>query len=213
MKEQLLTHIFNYPVIPVFYHDDVQICKQIMKACYDGGIRTFEFVNRGTAAKSNFAELLVYRNTEFPDLKLGIGTILDAQTAEDFVALGTDFLVSPIFNSSIAEVANKHQLLWIPGCMTPSEIAQAQEADCTFIKLFPGETLGPSFLKSIKPLFPKLKFMPTGGVDMTEDNIRTWFKAGVSAVGLGSKLFSQSDVGYDYAQIQANCTKLLSWTK
>jgi len=211
MKTKLINYIAQHPIIPVFYHDDLEICQEIMKACYAGGIRVFEFVNRGQNAQANFKALLAYKERNFPELKLGIGTILKAQQAEEFLQLGAEFLVSPIVNKSIAKVAEDKQTLWIPGCMTPTEIATAEELGCTFIKLFPGDTLGPGYLKSIRPLFSDIKFMPTGGVDVSEDNIQSWFSAGVMAVGLGSKLFTKTADQYDYAQITQACAALLKW--
>ncbi|MFZ4262578.1 bifunctional 4-hydroxy-2-oxoglutarate aldolase/2-dehydro-3-deoxy-phosphogluconate aldolase [Sphingobacterium sp. HJSM2_6] len=213
MNDQLIQHIEQYPVIPVFYHDDVEVCKQILKTVYEGGIQVFEFVHRGSAAEKNFKELLAFKATRFPDMKLGIGTIMNADLANTYINLGAEFLVSPIFSEPIAEIANKNNILWIPGCMTPSEIAQAQHAQCAFIKLFPGDSLGPNFLKSIKTVFPNLKFMPTGGVEVSESNIKEWFNAGVSSVGLGSKLFVKSNDEYNYAAIRENCSKLLKWAK
>ncbi len=213
MKNQILDTIAAYPVIPVFYHDDVETCINVLKACYEGGIRVFEFVNRGAAAVENFKALMAYKVEHFPDLKLGIGTILDTEAADEFLKLGTEFLVSPIFTEKLAQLAKEKDIFWIPGCMTPSEIAAAMHAGCGFIKLFPGETLGTGFLKSIKPLFPNVKFMPTGGVEVKVQNIEQWFEAGVSAVGLGSKLFVKNENGYDYEAITTNCNKLLSWTK
>lgn len=212
-KEEIIQKIEAYPVIPVFYHDDLETCKQVLKACYNGGIRVFEFVNRGPQAEPNFKALYEYKQQEMPDLTLGIGTIMDTDAAERFLALGAEFLVSPIFIASIAKVAEANHCLWIPGCMTPTEIANAMFAGCNFVKLFPGETLGTGFLKGIKPLFPSMKFMPTGGVDVAEDNIKSWFAAGVSSVGMGSKLFKQQDGQYNLADIAANCEKVLAWAK
>lgn len=213
MKEQLIEQILETPVLPVFYDADLEICLQVLKSCYAGGIRVFEFVNRGEAAEQNFNALKAYKEEFFPDLKLGIGTIMTAEDADRFILLGADFLVSPIFSKSIALRAHEHNILWIPGCMTPSEIANAQAVGCTFVKLFPGETLGPGFLKSIKPVFPKLKFMPTGGVDCSEESINKWFEAGVSAVGLGSKLFTKENGQYQFQKIIENSEKLLKWVK
>ena len=212
MKNQIIDQIVQSPVIPVFYDAEINTCIKILTSCYQGGIRVFEFVNRGPEAEKNFKELLDYRDKNFKDLKLGIGTIMNAEQAKLFSEMGADFLVSPIFSDSIAS-AIKDGMLWIPGCMTPSEIAAAQNVGCTFVKLFPGETLGPGFLKSIKPIFPKLKFMPTGGVDCTEDSIDKWFDAGVSAVGLGSKLFVKIDGKYQYGAISENCDNLLNWAR
>ncbi|WP_312139566.1 bifunctional 4-hydroxy-2-oxoglutarate aldolase/2-dehydro-3-deoxy-phosphogluconate aldolase [Sphingobacterium sp.] len=209
--DQIIEKIKTYPVIPVFYHDDVEVCKQVLKACYDGGIRVFEFVNRGKNAEANFKALVDYKKDAMPELTLGIGTILDPATAESFLALGTEFLVSPIFVAELAEIAKANNCLWIPGCMTPTEIANAMFAGCGFVKLFPGETLGTGFLKGIKPLFPTMKFMPTGGVDVEESNIKNWFAAGVTSVGMGSKLFKQQDGEYNLEEISANCRKVLGW--
>ena len=210
-NDQIIEKIKAYPVIPVFYHDDVEVCKQVLKACYDGGIRVFEFVNRGENAEANFKALVDYKKEAMPELTLGIGTILDRAAAESCLALGTEFLVSPIFVAELAETAKANNCLWIPGCMTPTEIANAMFAGCGFVKLFPGETLGTGFLKGIKPLFPNMKFMPTGGVDVEENNIKNWFAAGVTSVGMGSKLFKQQDGQYNLEEISANCRKVLGW--
>jgi 2-dehydro-3-deoxyphosphogluconate aldolase/(4S)-4-hydroxy-2-oxoglutarate aldolase len=129
---------------------------------------------------------------ELPGLLLGIGTIKNAEQAEQFVAAGADFLISPLVNPEVAAVAGKHDLLWIPGCMTPTEIYNAQQLGAAFVKLFPANVLGPGFVSAVKDLFPGLQMMPTGGVDMDQDNISSWFKAGVSAVGMGSKLITKN---------------------
>ncbi|WP_400262118.1 bifunctional 4-hydroxy-2-oxoglutarate aldolase/2-dehydro-3-deoxy-phosphogluconate aldolase [Sphingobacterium sp. SG20118] len=186
----ILSNIENAPIIPVYYHDDINQCIQILEACYAGGIRVFEFVNRGPEAYTNFKSLLTYRDTHFKDLKLGIGTIKSKQQAIDFINIGAEFIVSPIIKPEIAEVTLKNNILWIPGCMTPTEIAVAEELGAPLVKLFPGDALGANFLRSIKPLFQSLKFMPTGGVSLDEENLTDWFSAGVTAVGMGSKLFS-----------------------
>ncbi|MBE8715519.1 bifunctional 4-hydroxy-2-oxoglutarate aldolase/2-dehydro-3-deoxy-phosphogluconate aldolase [Sphingobacterium hungaricum] len=210
MKE-VLDKIEQYPIIPVFYDDDVQKCKDVLKACYNGGIRVFEFVNRGSEAKENFKALIHYKNEFFPDLKLGIGTIKTAQQAGEFIELGAEFIVSPILNEEIASITVEKNILWIPGCMTPTEIAKAEQLHVPLVKLFPGDTLGPKFLKAIKPLFPNVKFMPTGGVDVEANNIKNWFEAGVFSVGLGSKLFQKPEYAEDYDWLEANVKLLFSW--
>jgi len=205
-----LQTIQEHPVIPVFYHQDPQTCVDVLTACYNGGIRVFEFTNRGEHAAHNFKVLLDHRNAHFPDLKLGIGTIKTSAQAEDYLNIGADFIVSPIVKSEIAKVSSDHSTLWIPGCMTPTEINYAEELGAPLIKLFPGDTLGPGFLKAIKPLFPALKFMPTGGVDLDKNNIDGWLNAGVSALGFGSKLFNHTetpDVGYDW--LSERCRSLI----
>ncbi len=210
-----LQTIQEHPVIPVFYHQDPQVCVDVLTACYDGGIRVFEFTNRGEHATHNFKILLDHRNAHFPDLKLGIGTIKTSAQAEDYLNIGADFIVSPIVKSEIAKVSSDHNILWIPGCMTPTEINYAEELGAPLIKLFPGDTLGPGFLKAIKPLFPTLKFMPTGGVDLDKDNIDGWLNAGVSALGLVPNCLTMretSGAGYGLAQrkmqiLNKNCKR------
>ena len=209
----ILETIHTYPVIPVYYNDDADTCIDVLKQCYAGGIRVFEFVNRGEKALENFKKLLEYKNQHLPDLKLGIGTIKTAQQAKDFAEAGTEFLVSPIVKVEIAAIAKKYAVEWIPGCMTPTEIALAEELDAKLVKLFPGDTLGPNFLKAIKPLFPNLKFMPTGGVDTTEESIKSWKQAGVFSVGLGSKLFAVPKVASTDNWLAERCKQLLEWAK
>ncbi|WP_316788573.1 bifunctional 4-hydroxy-2-oxoglutarate aldolase/2-dehydro-3-deoxy-phosphogluconate aldolase [Pedobacter frigoris] len=209
MKINTLSHIEQYPVIPVYYHEDPEICKAIVKACYDGGIRVFEFTNRGENALDNFKILLEYRNEHFKDLQLGIGTIKNIQQAQAYLDLGADFLVSPIVKEDIARLASSNNTLWIPGCMTPTEINFAEELGASLVKLFPGDTLGPGFLKAIKPLFPKLKFMPTGGVDVNKENIDQWLSAGVTSLGFGSKLFLKPAGVSGYEWLTENCRLLI----
>lgn len=211
MKTNTLAHIQQHPIIPVFYHENEEECKAVVKACYDGGIRVFEFTNRGAKAPENFKALLEYRDQHFPDLQLGIGTIKNVAQAQQYLALGADFLVSPIVKEDIAKLAQENGVLWIPGCMTPTEISFAEELGASLIKLFPGDTLGPGFLKAIKPLFPALKFMPTGGVDVTKENIDNWLNAGVSALGFGSKLFLKPEGSVGYQWLSEGCRKLVGF--
>lgn len=209
-KTNTLLKIREYPVIPVFYHQDAQTCLDILKASYDGGIRVFEFTNRGEQATHNFKVLLDYRNEHLPDLVLGIGTIKTSGQAEDYINIGADFIVSPIVKPEVAKVSSEHSILWIPGCMTPTEISLAEELGASLIKLFPGDTLGPGFLKAIKPLFPGLLFMPTGGVDLNEENINSWLNAGVSALGFGSKLFNHAETTNEgYFWLSERCKSLM----
>lgn len=195
-----LEHIINYPVLPVYYNDDIQTCTEVVNACYQGGIRVFEFVNRGDKAPENFSQLLSFQKENWPGLLLGIGTIKSAAMASAYVAMGAEFIVSPVVKAEIAEVTLEKNILWVPGCMTPTEISLAEDLGAPLVKLFPGDTLGTGFLKGIKPLFPAMRFMPTGGVNPTEESISGWFDAGVSAVGLGSKLFTKPEgaTGYDW---------------
>lgn len=178
-------------MLPLFYHDDAKVCVEITKALYAAGIRCIEFTNRGANAFSNFTQLLQLRDQSLPGLLLGIGTIKSSEDANKFIDAGADFLISPIFESSIADVAYMNKILWIPGCMTPTEIHTAQMAGCTMIKLFPGNLLKPSYVEAILPLFSGLDFLVTGGVDTTKESIESWFTAGVTGVGMGSKLISK----------------------
>ncbi|RFS24675.1 bifunctional 4-hydroxy-2-oxoglutarate aldolase/2-dehydro-3-deoxy-phosphogluconate aldolase [Chitinophaga silvatica] len=179
-------------IIPVFYHDDADVCLAVMQACYDGGLRVFEFTSRGANARKNFTILREKKLASMPDLYLGIGTIKQAEDAAIYSGLGADFIVSPIIDPATAEYCRSARLLWIPGCMTPTEISLAEKQGAKLIKLFPGNVLGPGYVKAIKPLFPNLKFMPTGGVEPTEDSIASWLETGVVCVGMGSNLLSKT---------------------
>jgi 2-dehydro-3-deoxyphosphogluconate aldolase/(4S)-4-hydroxy-2-oxoglutarate aldolase len=201
--------IQDYPVIPVYYNEDAQTCIEVLKASYAGGIRVFEFTNRGGNAPENFKALLAYRNEYFADMQLGIGTIKTVEQAEAYIKLGADFIVSPIVKADLAKVCADNNVLWVPGCMTPTEINLAEELGAPLVKLFPGDTLGIGFLKAIKPLFPNLKFMPTGGVDVNKENIDSWLNAGVTALGFGSKLFQQPDNANGYNWLTERCQLLI----
>ncbi|MVN20071.1 bifunctional 4-hydroxy-2-oxoglutarate aldolase/2-dehydro-3-deoxy-phosphogluconate aldolase [Mucilaginibacter arboris] len=190
-KEHSLNQILEQGTLPLFFYRDPEVSLEITRTIYKAGVRVFEYTNRGPEALENFKLLRELANEEMPDLELGIGTIKSVKEAEDFLKAGADFLVSPIVNPKVGQMALEAELLWIPGCMTPTEIFLAQENSAALIKLFPANILGEAFLTSIKELFPGQLFIPTGGVDLTKENISGWFKAGVSAVGLGSKLISK----------------------
>lgn len=179
-------------IIPVFYHDDAAICLDVLQACYDGGLRVFEFTSRGENARKNFAALRDRKVASMPDLYLGIGTIKNAADAAVYAGMGADFIVCPVTDPETAAYCQSAPITWIPGCMTPSEIAVAEKNGAQLVKLFPGNVLGPGYVKSIKPLFPQLKFMPTGGVEPTQISMDAWFDAGVVCVGMGSNLLSKS---------------------
>jgi len=201
--------IQDYPVIPVYYNEDAQTCIDVLKATYAGGIRVFEFTNRGGNAPENFKALLAYRDEHFADMQLGIGTIKTVEQAESYIKLGADFIVSPIVRADLAKICAANNILWVPGCMTPTEINLAEELGAPLVKLFPGDTLGIGFLKAIKPLFPNLKFMPTGGVDVNKENIDSWLNAGVTALGFGSKLFQQPENTSNYDWLTERCQLLI----
>jgi 2-dehydro-3-deoxyphosphogluconate aldolase / (4S)-4-hydroxy-2-oxoglutarate aldolase len=178
-------------LLPLFYHNDTAVCIETVKSLYEAGVRCIEFINRGNKALENFMQLVKERNNSMKELLLGIGTIKNGDEATAFINAGADFLVSPVFDSSVCDVAYLNKVLWIPGCMTPTEIHAAEKARCSLIKLFPGNVLGPGFVEAIKPLFTGLDFIVTGGVDTTKENIKAWFKSGVSGVGMGSKLITK----------------------
>lgn len=209
----ILNHIQNYPIIPVYYNDDANKCISIVQACYEGGIRTFEFTNRGKKAIDNFKALVDYRDKHLPELYLGIGTIKTPEEAQEYIKLGADFIVSPVVNPAIAEFTLEKDILWIPGCMTPTEVSIAENAGAPLIKLFPGSIIGPDFLKNIKPLFPSLLFMPTGGIGLEKESLDAWFSKGAVAVGLGSNLFqapSDSSTPDNYEWLVRRCQEIFN---
>lgn len=201
-------------VIPVFYHDDAAVCSEVLQACYDAGLRVFEFTNRGENARRNFAIMQEKKQSTMPDMYLGIGTIKHAEEVKTFTDMGADFIVSPIIDVHIADSCRKENILWIPGCMTPTEIAVAEKQQAPLTKLFPGNILGPGFVKAIKPLFPKMKFMPTGGVEPTKESIQSWLDAGVVCVGMGSNLLSKELIEKkDWSALGVQLSRLVNIVK
>lgn len=190
-KDMILAAIRERGVLPLYFHKDKEVSKKVLKALYDAGIRTIEYTNRGEAALENFQLLRQACDEEFKGMYLGAGTITDAGSAEKFVDAGVDFMVCPGLVQQVAATAAEQNILWVPGCMTPSEIIAADHLGAQLIKLFPGNLLGPSFVSAIRPVFRHLSFMPTGGADVTAENLEGWFNAGVCAVGMGSKLISK----------------------
>lgn len=177
-------------VIPVFYHADAELCKEILKASYAAGIRVFEFTNRGDFAHEVFGTLNKWAAKELPELMLGVGSVVDAPTAALYIQLGTAFVVSPLLNEEMAPVCNRRKILWAPGCGSLSEIGRAEELGAEIVKIFPGSSVGgPEFVKAVKGPCPWSSIMPTGGVEPTEESLKAWFKAGVTCVGMGSNLF------------------------
>ncbi|MCJ8209181.1 bifunctional 4-hydroxy-2-oxoglutarate aldolase/2-dehydro-3-deoxy-phosphogluconate aldolase [Mucilaginibacter sp. RS28] len=191
-KQDVLDCIITQGMLPLFFYKDKEVSLDVTRTLYKAGVRVIEYTNRGEAALENFKALKKLQQEEMPDMLLGIGTIKTAKDAENFVDAGADFLIQPIVNPEVAAIAAKNNMLWIPGCMTPTEIFTAQQNGAALIKIFPANILGPAFLQAIRELFPGQLFMPTGGVEMNLDNITTWFHAGVCAVGMGSKLISKS---------------------
>lgn len=209
--QKITETIVQQGILPLYFNSDETVTIEVLRAIYRAGIKAVEYTSRGETAFSNFAKMVEVRNAEMPDLLLGIGTIKNLQQAEEYFAVGADFFISPGFVPEVAEYLKNKEILYSPGCMTPTEIIAAENAGIHFIKLFPGNMLGPDFLSGIKDVFPNLRFMPTGGVDTTAENIGGWFKAGVSAVGMGSKLISkQLMADKDYATIESETKAVLS---
>ena len=190
-KDVLLQLIPEQGILPLYFYKDTEVSLQVLKALYRAGIRTVEYTNRGEAALRNFKKMRELCDAEFKDMYLGIGTIKNGQMAQTFIDAGANFIICPGLVEDVATICDRSNMLWVPGCMTPSEIIRAETLGAKMIKLFPGNILGPEFMSAIKALFPDLLFMPTGGVDLDKDNIAKWLKAGVCAVGMGSKLVSK----------------------
>ena len=191
-KEEILNAIIQQGVLPLYFHPEAEVSIQIMKSLYDAGIRVIEYTNRGKAALENLKKLKGAVKKDCKGMILGLGTVTDGNTAERALDAGADFLISPGFVKEVLAVSRRHEVLWIPGCMTPTELIRVSQSDIRLVKLFPGNLLGPEFVLSVKELFPDLLFMPTGGVEPKTDNLTAWFNAGVSAVGMGSKLLTKS---------------------
>ncbi|AXT51597.1 bifunctional 4-hydroxy-2-oxoglutarate aldolase/2-dehydro-3-deoxy-phosphogluconate aldolase [Aquimarina sp. BL5] len=180
-------------LIPVFNHSDISIAKEVLDASYQAGIRVFEFTNRDTKALNVFIELRKYAS-KYDDLILGIGTIFTKTQSERFLNAGADFIVSPALIHEVADFCNKKEIVWIPGCATITEVYTAHRLGAQLIKAFPGNILGPNFIKAVKTVLPQVKIMPTGGVEPTLENLKLWFNSDVSCVGMGSQLFNKNDI-------------------
>ncbi|MBO2543184.1 bifunctional 4-hydroxy-2-oxoglutarate aldolase/2-dehydro-3-deoxy-phosphogluconate aldolase [Salegentibacter sp. BDJ18] len=190
-------------IVPVFYHKNLEVCKEVIKACYDGGARVFEFTNRGDFAHEVFGELNKYVSQELDGMILGVGSVIDAGTTSLYLQLGANFIVSPIVHVEMARTCNRRKVAWMPGCGSVTEISFAQELGAEVVKIFPGAQVGgPSFVKAVKGPLPWSSIMPTGGVSPSKENLKEWFDSGVHCVGIGSKLFQQhTDGTFDYTEI------------
>ena len=177
-------------MLPLYYHPDAAVCVALMQHLYKAGVRLIEFTNRGEHALENFKQMKA-AGESLEGLYIGIGTIKDEAAAESFIEAGADFLISPALAEAVYDAAYSNKILWIPGCMTPTEILKAESMGINLVKLFPGNVLGPGYVSAIKDLFPNMMFMPTGGVETTHENLSEWFGSGVIAVGMGSKLITK----------------------
>ncbi|MCR5561134.1 MAG: bifunctional 4-hydroxy-2-oxoglutarate aldolase/2-dehydro-3-deoxy-phosphogluconate aldolase [Bacteroidales bacterium] len=200
-------------IVPVFFDKDAAMAKKVVKACYDGGIRAFEFTNRGDGAHKVFEELVAFVRSECPEMALGAGTILDAPTAALYLQMGADFLLSPCMVEEVAVLANRRGVPYSPGCGTVTEIVRAMELGCDLVKVFPAGTVGgPAFVKNVLAPLPWAMIMATGAVEPTQENLSAWAESGVTAVGMGSKLFPKDLVASgDWSAVSALCRKCLGW--
>lgn len=187
-QQTTIQTILDYPLVPVFYNSNPDVSLGVFHACYEGGIRVFEFTNRGANALETFKSLKS-QLPNYPGYVIGAGTVFKDSDAEAFIEAGASFIVSPCFIETVSDVCYQHKIPYMPGCMTVKEVFYATEAGCEVIKVFPGEVLGTSFVKAVKAVLPNVKLMITGGVSATRESIKSWFDAGASAVGLGSQLF------------------------
>ncbi len=190
-------------MVPLFYHPDIELGKKVLSACYNGGARLLEFTNRGDYAHEVFRALNKFCEQELPEMIMGVGSVTDAGTASLYMQLGANFVVTPVLREDIAVVCNRKKVLWSPGCGPLTEIARAEELGCEIVKLFPGGIYGPDFVKAIKAPQPWTSVMPTGGVRPDQENLEAWFKAGVTCVGMGSKLMVKKEDGsFDLEKIE-----------
>ena len=213
-KLSVLSKMGRAPIVPVFYHSDATTACQVVKACYDGGVRAFEFTNRGDFAHEVFAAVVKYAATECPEMAVGVGSIVEPATAALYMQLGACFVVGPLFNPEVARICNRRGVPYTPGCGSVSEVGFAQEAGCDLCKVFPGDVLGPKFVKGLLAPMPWTKIMVTGGVEPTPENLKAWFSAGAYCVGMGSKLFPKDRIAaQDWAYITDSCRQALAATQ
>ena len=211
---QVVQQMEESGMVPLFYHQDIDVAKAVLKACYDGGARLMEFTSRGDFAIEIFNQLIKYAIAELPGMILGVGSVTDAAAASQYMLSGANFIVTPVFREDIAVVCNRRKVLWSPGCGSLTEIAQAEEMGCEVVKLFPGSTYGPGFVKAIKGPQPWTSIMPTGGVSTDKANLKGWFDAGVTCVGMGSQLISKDILANKaYDTLTANVKDALTLIK
>ena len=211
---EVATTMKEVGMIPLFFNNDIELSKKVLKACYDGGAKLLEFTARGDFAHEVFGDLIKYTVKELPGMIMGVGSVSDAAQASLFMSLGANFVVTPLLREDIARVCNRRKVLWSAGCGSLTEIARAEELGCEIVKLFPGDIYGPQFVKSVKGPQPWTSIMPTGGVSPTEENLKGWFDAGVTCVGMGSKLISKDiTANEDFVKLEMNVRKVLAIIK
>jgi 2-dehydro-3-deoxyphosphogluconate aldolase/(4S)-4-hydroxy-2-oxoglutarate aldolase len=212
---EVLNTIIDIGLVPVFYHADAEVTKNVLKACAEGGARVFEFTNRGDFAPEVFKELSQYLAKERPEIILGVGSVIDEPTAALYIAHGANFVVGPVLNEAVARLCNRRKVAYMPGCGSASEISYAEELGVEIVKVFPGSSVGgPAFVKAVLGPCPWTRIMPTGGVDATEESIKAWFEAGVACVGIGSKIMRKDLIAAgNWDEITRNVHQVLDWIK
>jgi 2-dehydro-3-deoxyphosphogluconate aldolase/(4S)-4-hydroxy-2-oxoglutarate aldolase len=215
LRLDVLTKIVDLGLVPVFYNGDVEVAKQIVAACSKGGAKVVEFTNRGDFAYQVFGELVKHFEKEDPEIILGVGSVCDPGTAALYINNGANFVVGPVLNPDVAKVCNRRKIAYSPGCGSASEISYAEELGVEIVKVFPGSSVGgPAFVKSVLGPNPWTRIMPTGGVDATRESIEGWFRAGVTCVGMGSKLVRKDLVAAgDFDAIAEKVAQVLAWIR
>lgn len=212
--KRVLKKIRQSGIMPVFFHEDPEVCKRVAKACYEGGLRVFEFTNGGARAEENYLVLRKYAQRYLPELYLGIGAVKNSGTVSTFMRYNPDFIVSPVIDSDMGKVCREGKVLWIPGCSSPTEIAMAERCGATLIKLFPGEILGTNYLRAIRPSFPDLQFIPAGGVEPTATTVLNWLSVGAPAVNMDDRLMTAEIIeNNDFTRLKDQVQKLSSTIK
>jgi len=214
LKHKVVGEILEIGLLPVFYNRDIKVSENIVRACADGGAKVIEFTNRGDLAYEVFSELVMWSKKESPEVILGAGTILDPATADLFINSGANFIVGPIFNPDVANICNRRKVVYIPGCMTPSEISTAEKAGVDIVKVFPGSVVGPEFIKAILGPCPWFRLMPSGGVEVNLQDISNWIRAGAATLNIGSNLLKKDLVkAGDFASIKKLVEQCIAWIK
>jgi 2-dehydro-3-deoxyphosphogluconate aldolase/(4S)-4-hydroxy-2-oxoglutarate aldolase len=214
MKYEVVTKILDIGLIPTFYEEDLEVAKKIVEACAEGGAKVVEFTNRGRLAYQVFSELVKWKDKEYPEVMLGVGTIIEPNMASLYINSGANFIVGPNFNPDVAKICNRYKIVYIPGCSTPTEISMAEEMGAEIIKIFPAEVLGPQFIKHILGPSPWTKMMPSGGIKATKEDIIKWIKAGAVAVNLGTDLIRKDLVkAGDFDAIKKKIEECIKWIR
>lgn len=213
-KLSVIGKMAKVPIVPVFYNSEENVAVQVVRACYDGGVRAFEFTNRGDGAHKVFASVLEYVRKECPEMAVGVGSVVEPSTAALYMQMGADFVVGPLLNIDVARCCNRRQILYIPGCGSVSEVGLAQESGSEICKVFPGDVLTPKFVKGLMAPMPWSRLMVTGGVEPSAENLKAWFDAGAFCVGMGSKLFPKDRIAAkDWTYITQKCREAIGYLK